>query len=1102
MRVVCRHVLPLLLLGSICPLAAQSDTLVSGPISTSTTWTLAGSPYIVTADVAVRNAVAPVPVLTIQAGVTVKFNAGRSLLIGELYPGEIQAIGTAAQPITFTANTATPAPGFWQSIRFSSAATAASRISYATVRYGGVVGNWGPLSIEGSSPTLQNITAQNNAHSGISVFGGSPTISGSSLSSNPLGLWVRDATVSLSSTTISNNSTGGISVLQFVATPPSLSLSTVSITNNAGYAMSLDPRMTLGTTSNLTITGNTSNAVELRGGVVDLNTTWKQLPVPYVITNDVVVQKPAATPILTIAAGTTVKFNAGRSLKIAESHPGRLAAVGTSASRIVFTANSASPSPGFWRGIQVHPLAAAASRIAYADVSYGGLPGNWGGVHAEVAMSLDHVRFTSNAYAGISVNAASPIVISCDFASNTAGLINQTPPTVADARLNWWGAGTGPSGGGPGTGQSVSAGTKYEPWLTAAATAPQSLTSFTLKNTVFNPSIGINANFTFASALSGNWTLTVANGGGSTVRTVTGTGTTGSPSWDGKNSSGVDQPNGTYTYQVNSTAGANSAAPAKGFSVIDRTRQLSAEGLGVAPAFFSPNADAVQDTTTLTGTSSFDGATWTVNVKNSGGTVVRTTTGPADPAISYTWDGRNASNAIQPDGIYTLELVLTDGPASSTYTPTSTLDRTLPTAAITSPAAGATLSNVYQSGSANVNVVGTSNDSNLLNWTLDYGPGWIGIATGTSAVVAGNLGIFATLPLTNANYDLRLRVWDKAGNLSTLTRNHSIGNFKVAPNVRAFNGGAGGTVQYTSTVPFALTETLVIKNSSGQVIRTLFSGSRGAGSFVDTWNGRNDAAVLQPDAPYFYVATATAGSNSMTWDLTNQYLNDYDTSSTGSVYAGTTQFEPFNNIPLTLNYTFNLAGAMEPGRVWLYFSPDSSYLQTLNALPDPGTCNQAPNFCVPAGEYQASGSYSRTWSGLDPAGVLRKDIQAIVFMVRRDSFSKNALVLYGTRPALTNLRVAPAFHNPSAGPQTISFNLTSFQNQAVSATLSIMNLETRSVLRTLARTGQAPGLVTFSWDGRADNGMWVAPGRYAVTAAVSDGLGNQDNSQILTMVRY
>lgn len=53
----------------------RADTNVSGMISTDTTWTLTKSPYIVTGNILVSNGAA----LTIEPGVTVKVNSGKSL---------------------------------------------------------------------------------------------------------------------------------------------------------------------------------------------------------------------------------------------------------------------------------------------------------------------------------------------------------------------------------------------------------------------------------------------------------------------------------------------------------------------------------------------------------------------------------------------------------------------------------------------------------------------------------------------------------------------------------------------------------------------------------------------------------------------------------------------------------------------------------------------------------------------------------------------------------------------------------------------------------------------------------------------------------------
>lgn len=71
----------------------QAQTVISGPNIMTSTWSPAGSPYIVTADCTVPSG----QTLTIQPGTTVWMGSGTSLTGN----GIISAVGTAAQPITF-----------------------------------------------------------------------------------------------------------------------------------------------------------------------------------------------------------------------------------------------------------------------------------------------------------------------------------------------------------------------------------------------------------------------------------------------------------------------------------------------------------------------------------------------------------------------------------------------------------------------------------------------------------------------------------------------------------------------------------------------------------------------------------------------------------------------------------------------------------------------------------------------------------------------------------------------------------------------------------------------------------------------------------------
>jgi len=95
-------------LALIAPPVARSATIpVEADIAADTTWTT-GNTYVVTGTVSVLSSA----VLTIEHGVTVTFNANAQLSV----QGQLLALGTATSGITFTANTATPARGFWNGI--------------------------------------------------------------------------------------------------------------------------------------------------------------------------------------------------------------------------------------------------------------------------------------------------------------------------------------------------------------------------------------------------------------------------------------------------------------------------------------------------------------------------------------------------------------------------------------------------------------------------------------------------------------------------------------------------------------------------------------------------------------------------------------------------------------------------------------------------------------------------------------------------------------------------------------------------------------------------------------------------------------------------
>ncbi|MBI3502962.1 MAG: PKD domain-containing protein [Bacteroidetes bacterium] len=150
-----------------------SQTNVSGFISSNTTWTLAGSPYIIVGNTLLDSGFT----LTIDPGVMVKFNSKKSLQIS----GILRAIGTNTAQITFTSNTITPASGDWDYILFNTQATdydttakTGCIMQYCIVEYGGGDPSKGAVHAPDAVPYFNYCNIRNNANSGLFINASGP----------------------------------------------------------------------------------------------------------------------------------------------------------------------------------------------------------------------------------------------------------------------------------------------------------------------------------------------------------------------------------------------------------------------------------------------------------------------------------------------------------------------------------------------------------------------------------------------------------------------------------------------------------------------------------------------------------------------------------------------------------------------------------------------------------------------------------------------------------------------------------------------------------------------------------------------------------------
>ena len=205
----------LLAIASVLSVQQALATDVSGTLSSDTTWSASGSPYVVTGTVLVGEGVK----LTVEAGVEVRFGSGTSLQVF----GELVAQGTSSSGITFTSTQDSKAAGDWGQIVFYDSSVGASYdgngdyasgsiLEYSTVEYGS------GIEVKTGNTFINQSTIRYNSGTGIkSTNGARHQISNNIISNNQGG----DAGISISGTgyitgnTISDNvgeDGGGIEV--------------------------------------------------------------------------------------------------------------------------------------------------------------------------------------------------------------------------------------------------------------------------------------------------------------------------------------------------------------------------------------------------------------------------------------------------------------------------------------------------------------------------------------------------------------------------------------------------------------------------------------------------------------------------------------------------------------------------------------------------------------------------------------------------------------------------------------------------------------------------------------------------------------------------
>ncbi|MFH2060711.1 MAG: right-handed parallel beta-helix repeat-containing protein, partial [Pseudomonadota bacterium] len=343
-----------------------AETSISGIIAQDTTWTVDGSPYIVTGSVTVQgtDGTDGITSLTIEPGVEVRFNRYMMMTIGGTSgaPGALSAQGSTDNKIYFTSNQASPAPGDWYYIKFNTTTDDATTIlDNCVVEYAGV--SQGAINIYSASPTIQNSLIKNNKNAGVYIAYGSAILTNNTISDNTTyGVNMTGSSSEISNTSFNNNGnydiySGGVftgkvnnneirnGLYTGSGAFPDLSGNTIQYNNAYPLRMGADSVGAL--MADNTITGTDAQSfMEVTTDTIEKDATWTSI-LKYHILGNLIVQGTDGTDgitTLTIEPDVEVRFNRYIMMTIGGTSgaPGALSAQGSTDNKIYFTSNQAS----------------------------------------------------------------------------------------------------------------------------------------------------------------------------------------------------------------------------------------------------------------------------------------------------------------------------------------------------------------------------------------------------------------------------------------------------------------------------------------------------------------------------------------------------------------------------------------------------------------------------------------------------------------------------------------------------------------------------------------------------------------------------------------
>jgi PKD repeat protein len=438
-----------------------------------------------------------------------------------------------------------------------------------------------------------------------------------------------------------------------------------------------------------------------------------------------------------------------------------------------------------------------------------------------------------------------------------------------------------------------------------------------------------------------------------------------------------------------------------------------------------------------------------------------------DGAFDYTSTTTgNTSYTYTAVGTYLPVLRVTDTRGTATiYAVPATEVRAAPTGTPTvtasaSPASGNAPLNVTHSGSAS-----DPQGRPFVKWEWDFQNDGVYDRSATTATQVFTYSAAGT-------YFPRLRVTTDDGRTAEDVAQVVVNpTFALSLSMDTIDPALSEATTVTTTLGAETEVSLVIETRAGSPVRTLVPFTvRAAGTYSDVWDGRDDDGAIVTEGQYRAVLVYELSGVTKRFDL--------GLTTGGSQYnpPRTTipsTFSPLAGQPLTIDFTLSRASEVTAfvGR----YSVDTRLVTFLDRQP------------------LGKGTHRIIWNGDDGDGVLIHPPPGdwFLFGIFGYTFPNNGIfVRSGVR--ITGLSAEPSIFDPSAlddagSPSSSAVHFT--LSKPATVELMITDATTGAVLGRIQYPNLQAGSNTIVWDGKDNDGVLVAPGRYrlGVTAIEPNG---------------